>query len=418
MEGETKYEYSTAPIAANWDAFSLPHEVLRGIYSYGFEQPSPIQCKALPPMIAGSDLLAQAQSGTGKTGAFIVGTLVRLHEWMAAAAATATSATTPNATFAILLAPTRELSQQIGDVAQHLAANMRNVRVQVLVGGGSVSSMVDKLRKRVPHLVVGCPGRVLDMLQRSALRAQSVQMLVLDEADELLSNKFQDQVSEIRNMLPPPTTTTPPASGSPSGGLQIAFFSATMSRDVDAAARAWMQHPVHISVKEESLTLEGIKQYFIALQNDASKNDTLVDIYATLSVSQSIIYCNTVDRVEKLQYLLSKSQFSSECIHSGMPRAEREQVVANFRKGKNRILISSDLTARGIDVQQVSVVINYDLPRDVHSYLHRIGRSGRWGRKGMAINFVLERDVPKMRAIEKYYNTQIDELPANFGAFV
>jgi len=175
-----------------------------------------------------------------------------------------------------------------------------------------------------------------------------------------------------------------------------------------------MRNPVKICVKSESLTLEGIKQFFVAVEDDREKYNTLKDLYASLSMSQCIIYCNSVKRVIDLYEAMKEDKFPVCCIHSNMDKTEREQTFTEFRNGTSRVMISSNVTARGIDIQQVSVVINFDLAKDIHTYLHRIGRSGRWGRKGTGVTFITRRDVIKMKEIETYYATQIDELPNNF----
>jgi translation initiation factor 4A len=371
----------------SWDDFEMDTDILRGIYGVGFEKPSPIQACAIKPMMDGKDLLAQAQSGTGKTGAFSIGTLTHID-------------TTKNTIQAIILSPTRELSQQSFNVIKSLSSHMEGLRMQLLVGGTSVYSDIDQLTNTPPHIVVGCPGRTFDMMKRHHLSTKDVKVMVIDEADELLSSGFKEQIYFIFQYLP---TTT-----------QICLFSATMPIEVEQLTEKFMKDPQKILVKSEMLTLEGIQQYHIALDSDGNKFDCLKDLYNSLSVSQCIIYCNSITRVDDLYEAMVKDSFAVSRLHGGMDKIERTTAYENFKDGKTRILISTNITARGIDIQQVSTVINFDLPKSVHTYLHRIGRSGRWGRKGVGINFVTRFDMPQLKAIEQFYNTKIEELPASF----
>jgi translation initiation factor 4A len=196
--------------------------------------------------------------------------------------------------------------------------------------------------------------------------------------------------------------------------VQIALFSATLPNNILQITTKFMKNPVHISVKAENLTLEGINQYFIAINDDREKYITLKDLYQHISVSQCIIYCNSIKRVIDLYEAMKEDGFPVCCLHSNMDRFERQTIFKDFKMGSSRVLISSNVTSRGIDIQQVGVVINFDIPKDVHNYLHRIGRSGRWGRKGTGINFITRRDIPLIQEIEKYYSTQINELPSGF----
>lgn len=370
----------------NWDNMKLKKNILRGIYSYGFEKPSPIQKKAIRPLADGKDIIAQAQSGTGKTGAFSVGTLQVVDE-------------TVNKTQAIILSPTRELSRQIHSVLTSLGS-IQKVRTQLLVGGTAIDEDISQIRKEPPHIAVGCPGRVHDLLRRKHIVAKNVKLIVLDEADEMLSTGFKEQVYNIFQQL--------------SSDIQIGLFSATVPPDINSLANKFMRDPVQILVKTETLTLEGITQYYVALEDDRLKYVTLKDLYGTISVTQCIIYCNSIRRVSDLYEAMKEDGFPVCAIHSNLEKKEREQNYADFKLGKYRVLISSNVTARGIDIQQVSTVINFDVPKDIHTYLHRIGRSGRWGRKGVGINFVTRRDYRRIKEIEQYYQTQIRELPESF----
>jgi superfamily II DNA/RNA helicase len=251
----------------------------------------------------------------------------------------------------------------------------------------------------VPHIICGCPGRVCDMLRRNKITNKNIKLIILDEADEMLSSGFKEQVYNIFQYL--------------NGDVQVALFSATLPNQIFPIIKKIMRNPVKICVKAEQLTLEGISQYYIAIDDDREKYATLKDLFSYITLSQCIIYCNSVKRVADLYEAMCEDGFPVCCIHSNMDKAARDAAFTEFRNGKSRVLISSNVTARGIDIQQVSTVINFDIPKDIHTYLHRIGRSGRWGRKGVGINFLTRRDVGKLKEIETYYACEIKEMPAN-----
>jgi len=370
----------------NWDDLNIHPDLLRGIYSYGFENPSPIQSKSIVPIIQGKDMIAQAQSGTGKTAAFTIGALSQVN-------------VDDNSTQIIILSPTRELSLQSCSVIRGIGSMIKGLRVQTLVGGSSIDEDISNLKNNVPHIIVGCPGRVYDMIRRGHIASKDVKMVILDEADEMLSSGFKEQIYNIFQNF--------------SRNIQAVLFTATLPEYINNITKKFMRDPVKIYVKAERLTLEGITQYYVAVEDDKQKYSTLKDLYSVISLSQCIIFCNSVKRVNDLHDAMLEDGFPVCCIHSNMEKSARNQSFNEFRNGKNRVLISSNVTARGIDIQQVSVIINFDLPKCVHTYLHRIGRSGRWGRKGVGINFVTRRDVSKMREIEQHYSTQINELPAS-----
>ena len=371
---DTEQQENVPVSVEKWDDMKLQDTILRGIYAYGYENPSPIQKKAILPMISGRDLIAQAQSGTGKTATFSIGSLSQVD-------------ITSKTTQVICLAPTRELATQISLVFNKLSQFLEGISIQTLVGGISVDQNIRELKSSTPHIVVGTTGRIFDMIRRRALKTTNVKILILDEADEMLSSGFKDQVRSIFECLP--------------DTIQTCIFSATLPRYIFDITNAFMNDPLKIVVKAELLTLEGISQYYIPVTDDVQKYETLIDLYSRFSVSHCIIYTNSVRRVEDLYQAMCSDGYPVCCIHSNMSKDDRESSLSAFRTGAFRVLISSNVTARGIDIQQVSCVINFDIPRDVSTYLHRIGRSGRWGRKGAGINFITERDVPKMREIEQ-----------------
>merc|ERR1712010_14651 len=353
---------------ATFDEMNLKEDLLRGIYAYGFEKPSTIQQRGIVPIVKGNDTIAQAQSGTGKTATFTIGVLQRVD-------------LNVKQCQAFILAPTRELANQSHKLVCSIGDYL-NVVCHACIGGTKVSDDIDMLRRGV-HIVVGTPGRVFDMIDRRALDARSVKIFVLDEADEMLSRGFTDQIYDVFRKLPE--------------NVQVGLFSATMP---------------------DELPLEGIKQFYVAVEREEWKLDTLCDLYETLTITQAIIYCNARRKVDWLTEQLHSRDFTVSALHGDMDQRERELIMKEFRSGSSRVLITTDLLARGIDVQQVSLVINYDLPKDRENYIHRIGRSGRFGRKGVAINFIVSEDVRVLRDIEQFYNTQIEEMPMNVADLI
>ena len=385
-------EYTTeggneCPILERWDEFDLKTDLLRGIYAYGFENPSNIQKRAIYPITKGRDVIAQAQSGSGKTGAFTIGALQNID------IGSATIQT-------LIIVPTHELAKQISLVITHLGGMLEGLRVKTLIGGTSIQEDAQDLRENTPHVVVGCTGRIYDMINRNYLNTANIKLFILDEADEMLSYGFKEQIYNIFQHF--------------NEDVQVALFSATMPPEIMRITDKFMRNPVKIIMKTEELNLECIQQYYVALGNDNAKYDMIKRLFEHLTISQCIIYVNSVNRVVDLHRSMTAEGFSVCCIHSSMTKAEREQAFYDFRNGKNRVMISSNITARGIDIQQVSTVINFDIPKCVHTYLHRIGRSGRWGRKGLAINFVTRQDIYTLRTIEKHYGSNILELPTNY----
>mmetsp|Transcript_133207 Transcript_133207/g.426011 ORF Transcript_133207/g.426011 Transcript_133207/m.426011 type:complete len:392 (-) Transcript_133207:336-1511(-) len=377
------------PVFESFDDYDLNENLLRGIYSYGFEKPSAIQQRGIKPLLDGRDTIGQAQSGTGKTATFVIGMLQRLDVNLKACQG-------------LILAPTRELANQIQKVSLALGDYMK-IRCHSCIGGTSVRDDIDKLREG-QHVIVGTPGRVFDMISKRHLRVDDLLTFVLDEADEMLSRGFKDQIYDIFKCLPP--------------NIQVCLFSATMAPEILDLTSKFMRDAVRILVKKDELTLEGIRQFYVAIEKEEWKLDTLCDLYETLTITQAIIYCNTRRKVDFLAEQLAKRDFTISTMHADLDQKERDLVMREFRSGSSRVLISTDLLARGIDVQQVSLVINFDLPQNMENYLHRIGRSGRFGRKGVAINFVTNSDVRAMKDIEKYYHTQIEEMPMDIADLI
>ena len=376
-------------VVNSFEEMGLKEELLRGIFSYGFERPSVIQQRGILPILTGKDTIIQAQSGTGKTGTFSIAILQTIDTSLAK-------------TQVLVLAPTRELAQQIQRVARALGDYLR-VTSHACIGGTNVREDLSILRDGV-QLVVGTPGRVMDMLQRKNLNLSHCKMFVLDEADEMLSRGFKDQIYDIFQHLP--------------STIQVVLCSATMPQEILDIANLFMREPKRILVKKEELTLDGIKQFYINVEKEDYKYDTLSDLYETITITQAIIFCNTRRKVDWLTEKMTENDFTVSSMHGDMTPQDREKVLKEFRSGSTRVLITTDLLARGIDVQQVSLVINYDLPSNRENYIHRIGRSGRHGRKGIAINFITSNDVGTLREIEGFYRTEIAEMPADVAQFI
>jgi len=373
----------------SFDDMNLREELLRGIYLAGYERPSAIQQKAIIPTASGRDVIGQAQSGTGKTATFTIGVLQRLDFER-------------NVCQALILAPTRELAQQIALVVSSLGEYLE-ARAYACVGGTRIETDLEALENGV-QIIVGTPGRVLDLLQREALDPSNIISLVLDEADEMLSHGFKDQIYDIYQYLPPEA--------------QVCLFSATMPAEALDITQNFMKSPLRILVKQEELTLEGIRQFYINCEQENWKLATLCDLYDTLNIAQAVIFCNARRRVDWLRDELTRREFPVSATHGEMPPKDRRKILDEFKKGTSRILISTDLLARGIDVHGVSLVINYDLPRNFEKYLHRIGRSGRFGRKGVAINLVGENDINLLRDIERHFGTKVEEMPKHIADFL
>jgi len=279
------------------------------------------------------------------------------------------------------------------------------VRSYACIGGTSVRMDQSKLKDEGQHIVVGTPGRVLDMINRRYLSTKEIKMFILDEADEMLSRGFKDSVYDIFRTMEV-------------AKIQVVVLSATMPAEVLDVTQQFMQDPIRILVKKEELTLDGIKQFFIQVEKEEWKMETLCDLYETLTITQAVIFCNTKRKVDWLTDVMSKRDFTVSSMHGEMDQKEREVIMKEFRTGSSRVLITTDLLARGIDVQQVSLVINYDLPSNRENYIHRIGRGGRFGRKGVAINFVTKDDERALRDIEMFYNTRVDEMPSNVADLI
>jgi translation initiation factor 4A len=370
-----------------FDEMNLPESLLKGIYCYGFDKPSAIQQRAISAIMTGTDLIAQSQSGTGKTGAFSIGLLARIK---------------PNyqGLQGLILSPTRELAHQTYYVLKNLASNM-NLKIEEFIGGSEVKEDVEKIQDGV-QIAVCTPGRLFDLMERGYLKTNNVSMFIIDEADQMLSQDFKEQVRKIMINIP--------------NNCQMCIFSATLTSEVMNISKHIMNNPYHILLKTSELTLEGIKQFYVDVNQENYKFDVLLDLYQSLNITCAIIYINSQKKCDYVYDRLISNNFAVSKIHGKMEQSKRNEIMKEFRTGSTRVLLTTDLLARGIDVQSVSLVINYDLPKDKENYIHRIGRTGRFGRKGNSINLIVPEEYSYIQDIETFYSTNIIPLPSDLSA--
>lgn len=365
-----------------FEKMNLKENLLRGIYANGFNEPSKIQSQVIPYFSLAEngkfgDLLAQSQSGTGKTGSFLISALQLIDPEI-------------KEIQCIILAPTKELAAQIHTVCVSLNSFLK-YNIESCIGGSKLNNIIE-----APGIIIGTPGRVLEIINKEYFDINYLKLFVLDEADEMLSANFEEQIYQITKKVPKTT--------------RLGMFSATLTREIIDISKKIMNNPLIIKLEPEEITLEGIKQYYIHCEKDIHKFDALCEIYNKLVLGQTFIYVNSRSWGEKLKKLLENEGFVISFIHSGLNSYERNRIMKDFSTGYSRILLSTNLLARGIDVQQVSVVINYDVPISKETYIHRIGRSGRFGRKGLAINLVSDKDVFVIDELESFYSTKMENI--------
>lgn len=374
---------ANVPAVSKFEDMHLKQDLLKGMYAYGFKQPSAIQQRFVMPFVEQKDLIAQASSGTGKTSAFCICLLQCVD-------------VNQRETQGLVLSPTRELAIQTQNLCNNLGHHM-GLSAYACVGGKSMQEDIRRLEAGA-HVVSGTPGRVFDMIKRRHLRTTGLRVLVLDEADEMLGKGFKEQIHDIYRFLP---------------STQVVLVSATLPADVLEMTSKFMTDPVKILVKRDEITVDAIRQYFVAVEKEEWKYETLCDLYETMTVAHAVIFCNTRKKVEWLSKKMTADQFAVSSMHGDMPQAERDLIMKDFADGKSRVLITTDLWARGIDIEQISLIVNYDLPIAREQYIHRIGRTGRFGRRGISISLVKKEELKTLKDIEQFYSTQIEELPAN-----
>ncbi|KAL4723489.1 translation initiation factor eIF4A [Fusarium chlamydosporum] len=366
----TQIESNGDEITESFDAMALGSNLLRGVYAYGFENPSAIQRRAIKPMVEGQHVIAQAQSKTGKTVAFCISILQRIDPSVKVCQA-------------LVLAPSRDLAQEIHKVIDAIGDFM-DIHTHVCKG---LREDIEVL-KDGPQIIIGTPGRVQNMIQSGVLRIDNTKMFVLDDADEMLARGFDEHIEDIFSLLPQ--------------SAQVVLVTTTMPEDVLAIGAKFMRDFARIIVKAEPI-IEGVKQFYIAAENEDSKLDILSQIYETMGSFQTIIFCSTRKKLEWLTDKLTARGLTVSSMHGDMDATHRCKIMEAFRSGSSRILIATDLLARGIDVQQVLLIVNIDLPSQPDKYMYRVGWGGRPSRKGVAINLATANDMSMMREIEQYY---------------
>ena len=384
---ETLTPTADVKIYTAFDEMDLPENLLRGIYSHGFEKPSHIQSKGIVPIATKNDLIAQAQSGTGKTGTFVIGALATVDEKLMK----------PQV---LVLVHVRELAQQIAKVANSLG-NFMKLKVLCAVGGNSLREDLSALEDGA-QFIVGTPGRIFDLVNRNALDRSEIRVLIMDEADQMLEDLFYKQVMCILDKGFPEKT-------------RVALFSATMPETVRSVAEKILNNPVRILIPPDEVRLEGIQQFYIDLDREDHKFECICDLYKNLNISQAVIFCNKRMKAEQIAEKMSAQGYPVTCLHGELEKPERTHRMKQFISGETRVMIATDIIARGIDVQQISLVINYELPMHRENYVHRIGRAGRYGRKGTTINLLVPEEVDMMKDICDHYGMQLKTLPPDIS---
>jgi len=369
------------------EGFNIDNNILNGIFSYGYENPTPIQRVAIKPIMDGRDVVAQSHAGSGKTATFIVGMLHRINQ-------------EEKTNQCIIVSNTRELADQTFKVFKELS-RFTKITGNLCVGGDMVNRYSDN--KFNEHVIIGTPGRICDLLNRNIINGSTVKIIIIDEADDVLSSSFKKQVKKIFQ--------------NSSNTAQVVLLSATMPDDmISIFPNILKEDYVSIYVADDEISLEGIKQYYVGNMNEHDKFPTLLEIYKVFSICQAIVYCNKKFKADELKHYLTENNYSALVLHGDMSQSERKDAMLDFRNGKYRILITTDMLSRGIDIQQVSLVINYDMPKCPETFIHRCGRGGRQGRKGLTISFITKRDRQIFYLIEKTYSIKIEHLPESIDA--
>lgn len=355
---------------------NLSKNIERAVEEMGFEEPTPIQSQSIPYIMEGKDVIGQAQTGTGKTAAFGIPALEMLD-------------VKSKKVQVVVLCPTRELANQVAEEMSNLA-KYQNTKMLPVYGGQPIDRQIKALRRGV-HIVIGTPGRVMDHIQRKTLKLDDVNMMVLDEADEMLDMGFREDIEFILSRVP---------------GHQTVLFSATMPKPIIKLTKKYQQNPQMVKTVHKKLTVPQIEQYYFEVKNNA-KTEVLCRLIDIYNFKSSLVFCNTKKNVDKQVETLKARGYLVDGLHGDMRQSQRERVMSNFRKGEIETLVATDVAARGIDVENIEAVFNYDIPQDEESYVHRIGRTGRAGKEGVAITFASGKDTRKIKNIQKHTNVKI-----------
>jgi ATP-dependent RNA helicase DeaD len=357
---------------------NLSNEVQKALIEMGFEEATPIQSMAIPHILSGRDIIGQAQTGTGKTCAFGIPVIDMIN-------------TSEPGVQVLALCPTRELAIQVSEELKSVCKFKHGIKVLPIYGGQSIDRQIMALKNK-PQIIVGTPGRVMDHMRRRTLKLANLKMLILDEADEMLNMGFREDIDVIIEDLPKERQTL--------------LFSATLSKEIKEIAKLYLNKPEHIVTVHKELTIPSVEQYYIEVR-DSSKLELLCRLVDAKNIKLALVFCNTKKRVDELTSSLQTRGYSAEALHGDMKQTERDRVMAKFRKGSIDILVATDVAARGIDVNDIEAVFNYDIPSDEEYYVHRIGRTARAGKKGISYSFVFGRDIYKLKEIQRYTNSII-----------
>lgn len=357
---------------------NLSNEVQRALSEMGFEEATPIQSKAIPYILEGRDLLGQAQTGTGKTCAFGIPAIEMIDPDI-------------HGVQVLTLCPTRELAIQVSEELKNVCKYKKGIKILPIYGGQSIERQIMALKNK-PQIIVGTPGRVMDHMRRRTLKLANLKMLILDEADEMLNMGFREDIDIILEDLP--------------AERQTLLFSATISREIKEITKKYQENPEHIVTVHKELTIPSIEQYYLEVR-EASKLELLCRLIDAKNIKLGLVFCNTKRRVDELTSALQTRGYSAEALHGDMKQTERDRVMTKFRKGHIEILVATDVAARGIDVNNIEAVFNYDIPTDEEYYVHRIGRTGRAGKKGVSYSFIFGRDIFKLKDIQRYTKSEI-----------
>lgn len=362
----------------NFKDLNLSEEIQKAIADMGFEEATPIQAQTIPQILKGFDVIGQAQTGTGKTCAFGIPAIEMID-------------TDSEAVQVLILSPTRELAIQISEELRAVSKYKEGIRILPIYGGQPIDRQITALKKR-PQIIIGTPGRIMDHIRRRTLKLADIKLVILDEADEMLNMGFREDIDAILEKVPEEKQTI--------------LFSATMPKEILDLSSKYLKNPLHIKASHKQLTVPSIEQFYLEV-SPSSKLEILSRLIDANNIGLSLVFCNTKKQVDELASSLQSRGYSAEALHGDMKQEQRNKVMSKFRKGLIDILIATDVAARGIDVDNVEAVFNYDLPSDVEYYVHRIGRTGRAGKAGKAYTFVVGREIHKLKEIQKYTKSTI-----------